>query len=80
VTHDIAETAGFDRVLVVSGGRIVEQGTPADLAAHPRSVYRSLLDAESALRRRLWADPSWRALRIDGGRILEEPARERVGV
>ena len=35
ITHDVGETQAFDRVLVVDGGRIVEDGAPADLAAQP---------------------------------------------
>jgi ABC-type bacteriocin/lantibiotic exporter with double-glycine peptidase domain len=72
VTHDIEETAGFDRVLVVDGGRIVEDGSPAalggalDAAPSATSTYRALLDAERALREQLWADPGWTRLRLDG--------------
>jgi ATP-binding cassette subfamily B protein len=72
VTHDVGETASFDQVLVVSSGRVVESGTPADLAARPGSRYRAILDAETTLRARLTADPSWRTLRLEDGRI--EPA------
>jgi ATP-binding cassette subfamily B protein len=69
VTHDVGETASFDRVVVVSNGRVVESGPPARLAAQPGSRYRSILDAETALRDRLWADPSWRTVRLEDGRI-----------
>jgi ATP-binding cassette subfamily B protein len=68
VTHDIADTASFDRVLVIDRGRIVEDGTPAALA-DSSSRYRSLLDAESTARLRLWRNPGWRLLRLHGGRI-----------
>ena len=76
VTHDVGETAGFDSVLVVSNGRVVESGAPADLAAQAGSRYRAILDAETTLRQRLWADPSWRTLRIEAGRIA--PAAQGV--
>src|SRR5439155_4044962 len=33
VTHDLAETQTFARVLVIDGGRIVEDGAPVQLAA-----------------------------------------------
>ena len=69
VTHDVGETASFDQVLVVSDGRVVEAGRPAELAARADSRYRSILDAETALRERLWADPSWRTVRLEDGRI-----------
>jgi ATP-binding cassette subfamily B protein len=79
VTHDIGETSAFDRVLVIAGGRIVEDGDPARLASDDRSHYRALLDAESNLRTRLWADPSWRTLRLRDGRVEEAaPQVERV--
>jgi ATP-binding cassette subfamily B protein len=70
VTHDVGETATFDQVLVVSNGRVVEAGTPSALAAQPGSRYRSILDAEATLRERLWADPSWRTVRLEDGRIV----------
>jgi ATP-binding cassette subfamily B protein len=77
VTHDIAETSGFARVLVVADGRIVEDGDPAILAAHPGSRYRALLDAEAALRARLWGDSAWRTVRLESGRIVEDCPRDR---
>jgi ATP-binding cassette subfamily B protein len=77
VTHDIAETAGFERVLVVADGHIVEDGDPAVLAERPGSRYRALIEAEALLRVRLWADPSWRALRLTSGRIVEDCSRDQ---
>ena len=56
MTHDVGETASFDRVLVVSSGRVVESGAPAELAAQAGSRYRAILDAETTLRQRLWAE------------------------
>ncbi|MBW3669283.1 MAG: ABC transporter permease, partial [Actinobacteria bacterium] len=73
-THDVAETTTFDRVLVVEGGRVVEDGTPAELAARPGSRYAALLAAEEAVRAALWDDPSWRRLHLDGGRVRETAA------
>jgi ATP-binding cassette subfamily B protein len=69
VTHDIGETASFDRVIVVAQGRIVEDGTPSELAGRPDSRYRALLDAEAGLRARLWADPAWRTIRLVDGHL-----------
>jgi ATP-binding cassette subfamily B protein len=73
VTHDIAETAGFDRVLVVARGRVIEDGHPAELAARVNSTYRSLLDAEGEVRQRLWAHPGWRTIRLERGTIVAGP-------
>lgn len=70
VTHDISETAGFDRVLVIEDGRIVEDGAPADLAARP-SRYRALCDAETALRRDMWGAARWRRVQVAEGRVVE---------
>lgn len=72
VTHDAAETLSFDRVLVVEGGRIVEDGPPG-LLASSASRYRDLLDAEDSLRTGLWTADWWRRIHIEGG--LVEPAQ-----
>lgn len=69
VTHDVGETLGFERVLVVEGGRIVEDGRPEDLAATPGSRYRVLLDAEQEVREGLWASGVWRRLRMEAGSL-----------
>jgi ATP-binding cassette subfamily B protein len=69
VTHDIGETANFDRVIVVAQGRVVEDGTPSELAGRPDSRYRAMLDAEAGLRSRLWADPAWRTIRLVDGQL-----------
>ena len=76
ITHDIADTAAFDRVLVVDGGRIVEDGDPRLLAVRPDSRYHGLLAAEAALGRRLWSDSSWRTLRLQSGRIVNDCERD----
>ncbi len=68
VTHDVAETRAFDRVLVVEDGRIQEDDSPVRLASR-RSRYRALLDAEQRVRERLWQGAHWRRLRVGGGRI-----------
>ena len=76
-THDVGETSSFDRVLVVDGGRVVEDGTPADLAARADSRYAALLAAEDAVRAALWEDPTWRRLRLDDGRVRETAGEGR---
>ncbi|GAB3775118.1 hypothetical protein GCM10028796_50650 [Ramlibacter monticola] len=74
VTHDVAETQSFDRVLVVEGGRIVEDGRPGELAQQD-SRYRQMLLAEEEVQSRLWADPRWRRIRVeDGGLRADEGA------
>jgi ATP-binding cassette subfamily B protein len=75
VTHDVGETSAFDRVLVVEGGRVVEDGHPASLSAQPGSRYRRMLDAEDDVRHRLWSAKEWHRMRLEEGRLasVEEP-------
>ncbi len=70
VTHDVRETLAFDRVLVVEGGRIVEDGAPASLAQR-ESRYRAHLEAERSVEANAWADRAWRRLRLEHGRLAE---------
>lgn len=72
ITHDIGETRGFRRVLVIADGRIVEDGSPGRLAARKKSRYRALLDGEEAVRRGLWEGAHWRRLWLEGGRLSEK--------
>jgi ATP-binding cassette subfamily B protein len=74
VTHDVSETTTFDRVLVVDGGRVLEDGNPAELALDSASSYAAMLRAEQALLEQLWGGPEWRRLRLDGG-LLRESGR-----
>jgi len=70
VTHDLAETQAFDRVLVIEDGRLVEDGAPAVLAAAP-SRYRDLLDAETAVQDALREGAAWRQLTMVDGLVVE---------
>ncbi len=47
ICHDLALVQSFcDRVLVMHAGRVVEEGSPEELIAHPRSPYtKALVDA-----------------------------------
>ncbi|MDE3090615.1 MAG: ATP-binding cassette domain-containing protein [Chloroflexota bacterium] len=79
ITHDVAETQAFERVLVIENGRIVEDAAPAVLAAQPASRYRAMLDAEEAVRRGLWESADWRRLWIEEGELRESAeARGKV--
>ncbi len=71
VSHDLAETRSFDRVLVFENGRLTEHGQPAELAAEPRSRYAALLTAEERVRRELETGAAWRRWRIDNGQLEE---------
>jgi ATP-binding cassette subfamily B protein len=56
ITHDVGETRGFDRVLVIEEGRIVGDGSPAELTHQQDSRYRQLLEAEESVLKGLWED------------------------
>jgi peptide/nickel transport system ATP-binding protein len=54
ITHDLSVVAGLaDRICVMYAGRIVEQGTVADVLTHPRHPYtQGLLDSVPSRSRR----------------------------
>ncbi|MDQ3011908.1 MAG: ABC transporter ATP-binding protein/permease, partial [Acidobacteriota bacterium] len=78
ITHDVGETMNFERVLVVEGGKIVEDDAPQLLAAQEGSRYSQLLQAEDAVRAGLWANDEWRHVRMDGGRVIETRGRTEL--
>ena len=44
ISHDLAVVQNFcDRMLVMHGGRIVEEGTPDEVIRRPRSEYTKRL-------------------------------------
>ncbi|MFY0528126.1 ATP-binding cassette domain-containing protein [Archangium gephyra] len=76
ITHDISETRSFDRVLVIEGGRLVEDGAPRTLAAHEGSHYRALLEEEEGMQRALSGREGWRRLVLDQGVLTERRGEE----
>ncbi|HKE16645.1 MAG TPA: ABC transporter ATP-binding protein, partial [Kofleriaceae bacterium] len=76
VTHDVADTLDLDRVIVLDGGRIIEDGGPRELASRSGSRYAQLLAAEDAVRRGLWDRPGWRRLRLEDGAVVERGAAQ----
>jgi ATP-binding cassette subfamily B protein len=68
ITHDVGETRSFPRVLVVEGGRIVEDGSPKSLLSNPGSLYGQLLLAEGRAQERL-NDSSWQRLSMVNGQV-----------
>ncbi len=72
ITHDVGETRSFDRVLVIENGRIVEDGSPKELAVMSGSRYGALLAAEQAVRKDLWGGQMWRRVSLDAGRLVEQ--------
>ena len=71
VTHDIAETLSFERVMVVEHGRIVEDGDPRKLAEDSQSHLARMLAAEREVREALWSRGEWRRLRLQDGMLIE---------
>lgn len=69
VTHDISETKVFDRVLVIDGGRIVEDGNPATLATQADSHYAKLLQREEEAQAAFRQSDVWRLLWLEDGRV-----------
>lgn len=70
ITHDIGDTFGFARVVVIDGGRVAEDGAPAELAARG-GVFARLLEAEAGTSEETWADGRWRRWTIAEGRVVE---------
>ncbi|WP_394845119.1 ATP-binding cassette domain-containing protein [Pendulispora brunnea] len=71
VTHDVEETRTFDRVIVLDGGRVCEDGNPAELLARDDSRYASMLRAEADVRRTLWNGDAWRKVTVRDGQLAE---------
>jgi ABC-type multidrug transport system fused ATPase/permease subunit len=74
VTHDVVQTQEFDRVLVIEGGRVVENGPPAELLARETSRYAQMVRADHDNHRLLWRGGTWRRWWLADGRLREEPA------
>jgi ATP-binding cassette subfamily B protein len=72
VTHDLSETLGFDRVMVIEGGALVENGSPQGLAIDSKSRYSQLLASEEQARTKFWQSNQWRRVRLHSGRIVEK--------
>ncbi len=84
VTHDFAEAALLaDRVAVLDGGRIVQRGKPAELAASPASPFVADLTGAVVLRGVALPGPEGLSrIELDGGGIVlsTDRARGRVAV
>ncbi|MEM9455854.1 MAG: ATP-binding cassette domain-containing protein [Myxococcota bacterium] len=76
ISHDIDDARSFDRVLVVDGGRIVEDGSPEGLVRQPDSRFGALLAAEQAVRRTWWQRRQWRRFSLSKGRLVEQEVAE----
>lgn len=70
VSHDVGDTQSFPRVLVIDGGRVVEDGPPARLAAQG-GLYAALLEEERQVQA-AWRGKGWRRLRLERGQVQED--------
>ena len=73
ISHDVTDTQSFKRVLVIDNGAIVADGDPTTLR-QTSSRYRDLVTTDQIVHERLWTNPAWRRVRIDGGRIEAKQA------
>jgi ABC-type transport system involved in cytochrome bd biosynthesis fused ATPase/permease subunit len=71
VTHDVAETVGFDRVLVVHRGAIAEDGPPSALIGMGDSRYSRMLTGDRGAAAHLWSGDAWRRLVARRGAVDE---------
>jgi ATP-binding cassette subfamily B protein len=79
ITHDVGEAWSFPRVLVMDGGRVVEDGSPEALYQCKDSRFRSLLEADEAAQKSVWSDPVWKTFEMHDGRLRQERRVERGG-
>jgi ATP-binding cassette subfamily B protein len=61
ISHDIQEALGFERVLVMENGTIIEDGHG------PR--FQAMLHAERAIHQQFWEGDEWRRLRLQDGQL-----------
>lgn len=69
VTHDVAETRDFDRVIGIERGGLVADGTPQALEGLEDSPYRRWLEAEERVRMDIWDAPDWERWTLVDGQL-----------
>lgn len=72
ISHDVSAMQTFARAVVIHEGEVVEDDSPARLAARLGSRYRALLDAEEQVRVGLWSSREWRRLKLRDRQLSEE--------
>jgi len=48
IAHRLSSIQGVDRVLVLDGGQVVEQGSPAELAQRPGGLFSRMVQQASS--------------------------------
>jgi ABC-type bacteriocin/lantibiotic exporter with double-glycine peptidase domain len=72
VTHDVADAGRFPRVIVIDGGRVVQDGPPEALLGDTEGLYARLVAEEQVVLAALEGGADWRRWRIEAGRLVEE--------
>ena len=49
IAHRLSTVSNFDRIVVLQGGRVVQDGAPADLLRDQQGTYRDLMRRQSGL-------------------------------
>lgn len=71
VTHDLADTRAFPRVIVLDGGQIVEDGPPEVLLAAD-GPYARLSAKEAEVQQAWWGYAGWRRWQVARAAVHEE--------
>ncbi|MBF0120228.1 MAG: ATP-binding cassette domain-containing protein [Desulfobacterales bacterium] len=69
ISHDVGETLSFERVIVMENGKIIEDDCPSVLFEKEGSIYSSMIKADQAVRKDLWASADWKKLWLKDGKI-----------
>ena len=69
-THDVSDALVFDRVLVIEGGRVAEDGAPRDLAGRADSLFAKFLAVEETLQAK-FSESLWRRWQLVDGHVHE---------
>lgn len=71
ISHDMSDVDTFERVLVMADGRLVEDGSPQELAVRPNSHFQQLKEAETSAKAQIWDSSRWRRLQLKDGVLTE---------
>lgn len=69
VTHDVADTHDYHRVVVIEDGRVVEEGAPGVLLASSGSRYRALVEADQGSGVDVWEAEHWKRVKVSTGQV-----------
>lgn len=67
ITHDIGDTSNFSRIIVMSQGQCIEDGSPEQLLADSQSSYYKLYHDDRKLQTECWSSAQWSNWRMNNG-------------